>query len=41
MYVRVLDKLSKAEPAALGPRLPASLPFFADHDPVVSARCQI
>jgi len=32
MYVRVLDKLSKAEPAALGPRLPASLPFpVADH----------
>ena len=42
IYVGILDKLSKGEPAALGPRLRASLPFFvADHDPVVSARCQI
>ena len=35
MYVRILDDLSKAEPVALGPRPPASLPFFlADHDRV-------
>ena len=42
MYVRSWMSLSKAEPAALGPRLQASLPFFvvADHDHVVGVRCQ-
>ena len=41
IYVGILDKLSNAEPAALGPRLRASLPFFvADHCRMAGVRCQ-
>ena len=42
IYVRSWNDLSNAEPAALGPCLQASLPFFvvADHHHVVGVRCQ-
>jgi hypothetical protein len=35
----ISDDFSKAFPIILGPRLPASLPFFlADHDRVIGVR---